>query len=350
MVRRCAIAVPGDLATPTGGYAYDRRIIAELRRLGWRVDLIDIGSGFPFPDDAQRAAAARRLSSILPGCPLVIDGLAFAVLADEAKCLRSRHPLVALVHHPLALESGIEPSVARDLYVSEREALENAACVIATSAPTADILAFDYGVPRARMAIAPPGCDPAPLACGSRDGVVRLLAVGAVTPRKGHDRLVEALASLRGGPWRLTIAGALDRDVGESRRLGARIEAYGLGEQATLAGAISQTRLGELYQSADVFVSASRFEGYGMALAEAIAHGIPVVSTRVGAAADVVSADAGLLLEAGDADGLARALESVIAQPQLRDRLRRGAQAARTRLPRWSDAAERIARALETLA
>ena len=65
MVKRLAFAVPGDLATPTGGYAYDRRMIAELAQLGWQVDVIDLGDGFPRADATARAAAQARLV----GCP-----------------------------------------------------------------------------------------------------------------------------------------------------------------------------------------------------------------------------------------------------------------------------------------
>ena len=105
MVGRVAFAVPGDLATPTGGYRYDRRIIQEVRRLGWQVDVLDLGGGFPFPSVAQRATALAILSAVQSGCPIVLDGLAFGAL-PEAGALRSRTPLIALVHQPLALESG----------------------------------------------------------------------------------------------------------------------------------------------------------------------------------------------------------------------------------------------------
>ena len=76
MVGRVAFAVPGDLATPTGGYAYDRRMIAELRRLGWDVDVLDLGAGFPRPSPPVRARAMERLSSVPHGGAIVIDGLA----------------------------------------------------------------------------------------------------------------------------------------------------------------------------------------------------------------------------------------------------------------------------------
>ena len=123
---RVAFAVPGDLATPTGGYGYDRRIIQELRRLGWQVDVADIGGGFPFPSIAQRATALAILSAVPAGCPVVLDGLAFGAL-PEAGALRYHTPLIALVHQPLALDPGLDTTQADTFRESERAALAAAA-------------------------------------------------------------------------------------------------------------------------------------------------------------------------------------------------------------------------------
>jgi len=121
-----AFAVPGDLATPTGGYGYDRRIIHELRRLGWQVDIANIGDSFPFPSVAQRATALAILSAVPAGCPMVLDGLAFGAL-PEAGALGSRTPLIALVHQPLALDPGLDTTQADVFRESERAALAAAA-------------------------------------------------------------------------------------------------------------------------------------------------------------------------------------------------------------------------------
>ena len=129
-------AVPGDLDTPTGGYAYDKRMIAELRELGWRPQVINLGEGFPHPSALTRATARAQLNDVPKGRAIVIDGLAFGVMPDEAEALSETHPLIAMVHHPLALESGISPEQADGFRASERAALARVRAVVANSSAT----------------------------------------------------------------------------------------------------------------------------------------------------------------------------------------------------------------------
>ncbi len=197
MVRGFTFAVPGDLATPTGGYSYDRRMIAELEQLGWHIDLVDLGDGFPWPDSERKEAAVARLSTVPAGRIIVIDGLALGVLPDAARKLCARNPLIALVHHPLALETGLSARQADAMRASEREALAAVSRVVVTSAATARQLVDDYAVAADRITVACPGNDPVPMAQGSADGIVRLLSVGALVPRKGFDVLIAALADTR---------------------------------------------------------------------------------------------------------------------------------------------------------
>jgi glycosyltransferase involved in cell wall biosynthesis len=350
VVRRIAFAVPGDLATPTGGYAYDARMIAELEQLGWQVDLVDLGEGFPWPSGETRKTAQARLAAVTAGRPIVIDGLAFGVLPEIASQLRARNPLIALVHHPLALEAGLSAEQAERLRASERVALAAASRVVVTSAATARHLITEYAVPAEYIVVAPPGSDPAPVAHGSGDGVVRLLSVGAVVPRKGFDVLIAALATLADLPWRLTIVGDRGRDPKAAAQLDGDIARFKLGDRVAVLGAVRPKRLAQLYANADLFALASRFEGYGMAYAEAIAHGLPVIGTTAGAIPDTVPAGTGLLVAPDDAAALALALRRLIENPAERDRLASSAREAARQLPRWQDSAKIVARALEALA
>ncbi|MGZ5844855.1 MAG: glycosyltransferase, partial [Xanthobacteraceae bacterium] len=102
-----------------------------------------------------------------------------------------------------------------------------------------------------------------------------------------------------------------------------------------------------LYASADLFVLPSRFEGYGMAYAEAIAHGVPVIGTNAGAIPETVPVDAGVLVPPDDVDILAATLQRLMDNPAERERLAAGARA--TAFPSWRGQAALFARALENL-
>lgn len=347
MVRRAAFAVPGDLATPTGGYAYDRRMIAELERLGWQIDVVNLGDGFPRPSDAQRAAALARLMDIPSGRAVVIDGLALGVLPEEAKQVAVAHPLVALVHHPLALESGLSAAQAADMRASERAALASAKRVIVTSPATARALVADYGVPEDRIVVALPGNDPVRLATPNTSGAVRLLAIGSIVPRKGFDILIAALATLTDLPWHLTIAGDRTRNVKASAQLDADIGRFNLAGRITVLGAVSDEKIVDLYENADLFALASRHEGYGMAFSEAIACGVPVIATTAGAIPETVPGEAGVLVPPDNIDAFAAALRRLIANPGERERLAAGAREAARKLPTWQASAKVFFDALE---
>lgn len=349
-MRRLAFAVPGDLGAPTGGYAYDRRMIAELRQLGWHVDVIGLGEGFPWPREQIRLAAQTRLIQVPPGDPIVIDGLAFGALPDAARRLRLDHLLVALIHHPLAFESGLSSAKSAILRESERTALSCAIRVVTTSGTTARCLIADYMVPAARVSVAPPGTDPAPRSRGGGGDIVQLLSVGSVVPRKGFDVLVAALATVTDLKWHLSIAGDTGRDKRSAAMLKADIARLNLSGRVTVLGALPPAGVGKLYDRADLFVLASRFEGYGMAYAEAMARGLPIIGTTAGAIPDTVPADAAILVAVDDAIALASALRHLIENSGARHKLAAGAWRAASRLPKWRDSAKIFAGILESVA
>jgi glycosyltransferase involved in cell wall biosynthesis len=350
VVKRVAFAFPGDLATPTGGYAYDRRIIAELRELGWQVDPVGLGGGFPKPSGVVKSAAREKLMALPQGCPVVVDGLAFGVLPEAANELRERNPLIALVHHPLALETGVSEEDALAFHDSEAAALSAAQAVIVTSPSTSTILAEEFDVPPELITTACPGTDRGAMAPGSSDGIVRLVSVGAIVQRKGFDVLIEALAALPNLPWRLSIAGDRTRDEKAVAQLDESILRHRLADRVELLGALSAEKLEAVYCNADLFVLASRFEGYGMAYAEAIAHGLPVVGTTGGAIPDTVPPSAGVLVEPNDVKALTRTLRMLIENPKERRWFAEGARAAAKDLPTWQDSARAFAGAIEALA
>lgn len=347
-MRRVHFLIPGDVATRTGGYLYDRRIMAGLTALGWRVELHRLDASFPMPTPAALAGADAVLTALPERARVVVDGLALGAMPDVAALHRERLRLVALVHHPLALETGLDEATRQRLYVSERAALRCVRGVIVTSPSTVRTLA-DYGSAPEQCAVVLPGTDPAPLAEGSGGGEWTWLCVASLTPRKGHAVLFRALARLAALPWRLRCAGSADFDPATAAGLQTLAVELGLAGRIAFLGPLEETALAVEYRRADGFVLPSYHEGYGMALAEALARGLPLVSTTAGAIPDTVPAEAGLLVPPGDEAALAGALARVMTEPELRERLTAGARAARLALPDWPTTCARFAAALEAI-
>ena len=350
------LLVPGDIGLRTGGYGYDREIVAGLRALGWQVDIQALDDSFPFPCDDARRQAARALAALPDGTLVLADGLAFGAMPDEAEREASRLRFVALVHHPLALETGLDADAARRLFESERRALATARGVVVTSPATVHALA-PYGVSIDRIRSVVPGVTPAPLARGTRginppdrDASVELLCVATLIPRKGHDVLFATLAALADRPWHLTCAGNVHLHPPTTAALVRQLDASGLTGRVTLAGELDEARLHETYDRADVFVLPTRYEGYGMAVAEAVARGLPVISTPTGDIPALVDASSGVLVPVDDVDALTRALATLIDDDEARARVTRGARARRATLPTWQDAASGMAAALTEFA
>ena len=304
---------------------YDRHMVEGLRQHGWSVDVRELDESFPYPTPAALANAADVLAGLRDGARLLIDGLALSAMPEIIEREAARLRIAALVHLPLGADLSIEPDTARLLEVGERRALAAAALIIVTGAATLAML-DRYGIARGKIVVVEPGTTRAPLARGSGGTPLQLLAVATLNPIKGHEILLEALAAIPHENWHLTCAGSVTRHPATVDRVRAAISSLKLEDRVALAGELDAAKLHECYDRADVFVLATRQETYGMAVAEALARGLPVVSTTTGAIPDLVGADAGLLAPPGNIEALAAALARVIGDARLRARLADGAK------------------------
>lgn len=343
------LAVPGALSIRTGGYVYDSHVLAELASRRRTAAALSLPTSFPHPSAADMDEAFRRLAAVPDESALIVDGLAYGVLPAERIRALGR-PVATLVHHPLALETGLAPDVAARLEASERAALGVAAQVIATSRTTADTLVARFGVTRHRLTVAEPGFEEAERALGSGGGPAIVLTVATITPRKNHPALAAALARLRDLDWRWRIVGGRERDPAAADALDEAIAAHGIAERVTFAGEVGVAELAAEYAGADLFALASRFEGYGMAYAEAMARGLPVIAGAGGATAETVPEAAGAVIDPDDIDAWARALRRLVGDRAARSAASDAAWAKAETLPRWSDAADVFERVAARLA
>jgi glycosyltransferase involved in cell wall biosynthesis len=344
-----AFLVPGPIDTRTGGFIYDRRMMEGLREQGWAVNTWELDGTFPFPTQAALAHAAGVLGAVHDDGIVVVDGLALGAMPEVIEREASRLRIIALVHLPLAADVTRDRDTAARLEATERRALAGSTLVIVTSAATLPMLAR-HELPRDRIIVVEPGTDRAPLARGSQGLPLQLLCVATVHPGKGHDILLRALADIPCDNWRLTCAGSVARDPATVERVRALARSLGLEERTSLVGELDAAALSERYNGADLFVLATLQETYGMAVAEALAHGLPVVSTTTGAIPALVGDDAGLLAAPGDRQALASALARAIGDAGIRSRLAEGARRVRDRLPSWEQASERLSAALAPFA
>ncbi|HET7400107.1 MAG TPA: glycosyltransferase family 4 protein [Intrasporangium sp.] len=339
-----------DPARPSGGNVYDRRVCDGLVAMGWSVHVHATPGPWPHPDSTARAALGRELAAVPDGEVALLDGLIACctpdVVVPEARRLR----LLVLVHMPLGgpVDDGAGP--AGPAAAAECEVLSAAAAVVTTSRWTRRWLLQRYALDPGRVVVAEPGAEPAPLAAGSAEGG-ELLCVAAVTPGKGHDQLLAALARVADLAWRCTCVGALTLDPPFVEGLVRWARESGIADRVHFTGALGGPQLDRVYAASDLLLLASRFETYGMVVTEALARGIPAVMTSVGGLPEALGRDAagarpGLLVECGDTQALAGAVRSWLVEEGLRDRLRAAAAGRRATLPPWSTTARRVAEAL----
>jgi glycosyltransferase involved in cell wall biosynthesis len=324
-----------DPARPTGGNAYDRRVCDGLAEAGWSVRVHAVPGSWPRPGAAAHAALAGVIEQIADGAVVLLDGLVASTAPDVLVPQAGRLRLVVLVHMPLG--AGTADDGDR---TCEGAVLTAAASVVTTSRWARRTVVGLYGLPADRVHVAEPGVEAADLAPGT-EAAGALLSVAAVIPGKGHDVLLDALATMGGLEWDCLCVGSLDRDPAFAEGLRRRARDDGLAGRVRFTGPLSGVELAQSYGDADLVVLASRAETYGMVVTEALARGLPVVAAEVGGVPEALGHGAdgsrpGLLVPPGDSAALGAALRTWLEDAGLRRRLRRAASERRQSLSRWS--------------
>lgn len=345
-MRRAAFAIPGDINQKTGGYIYEKSLLHALRDQGRAVAHVELPGTFPDPSPAEMATTVRVLADLPADEPLILDGLVYGSI-DTGGLATVGAPLVAMIHHPLGLETGLPPARARELLQREAANLALAAHVVVPSPHTKRILVADFGVDEGAISIALPGFaapDPrrAPL------DPPLILSVGLIAARKGHDVLIDALARITDLEWQAQIVGGT-HDAGVLAALTAQVDRLGLGPRLQFRGRMEEADLATLYTQATVFALATRYEGYGMVFGEALLHGLPIVTCATGAVPETVPQGAGVLVPVDDPQAFAAALRHLLTDAPARHAMARVSEAAGHALPRWSDTAAVMGRVLDSL-
>jgi glycosyltransferase involved in cell wall biosynthesis len=348
-----------DPARPSGGNVYDRRVCRGFAAAGWTVHELETAGSWPWADAAARAGLASVIAGIPDGAVVLVDGLIASAVPEVLVPERNRLRLVVLVHMPLGAgpPHGESAGSPRQGIVDTRErehaALSAGAALVTTSAWTRDWLLDQYELPADRVHVARPGVDVADLAPGTPTGAA-LLCVARVTPGKGHDVLLAALATLADLHWRCVCAGSVERDRGFADALARQARDTRIGDRVRFVGPLDGADLDVAYAHADALVLASRAETYGMVVTEALARGIPVIATSVGGLPEALGGTKdrrpGFLVPPDDPAALAVALRRWLTEAHLRQRLRQNALDRRATLLGWEATTARLSRVLHGVA
>ena len=341
---RAAFLVPAPLVAISGGYGYDRQIIAGMRDAGHTIDVTELAGHHPQPDATAIAAAAAAWHALSAGSVPIIDGLGLPSFIDLADAFAERHA-VGLIHHPVSLEPHWGEADRAQLHATEQHLMAACARIIVTSTPTAEALTQHFDIDPHRIRVVVPGTAPAPRSPGSGGTGCNILALGSLIPRKGHDTLLRAMARLFDLDWHLTIAGDAADPV-HAAHLHALAEDLGIAQRVRFAGVLLGPALAAEWQRTDIFALATQYEGYGMAIAEALRRGIPVAITDGGAAGQLVTAQTGALCQVGDVVTLSKSLRRMIFDTSLRAEMAEAAWTFGQGLPDWPQQVAAFAAAL----
>lgn len=333
----------GSLRRLTGGILYDRRVTERFRDAGWNVCCFDLESmpryakflKFPTTGILKRQSDSFEV--------LLTDLGNSALTMGFQKWARRSGKLTAMICHHF--RSGLEETpMKRLLYrISEKSVVRSADILISISPHTRDTL-LSMGRKKDDIVLAPPGlnCKVAEYKLIS-DSPIEILAVCSIEPRKGILEMVHALHGSGLTEARMTIAGELNMGSDYTRGVFRLIQDLELESRVLLPGRLDDNELHEFYGKADVYMLLSKWEGYGMSIAEAMAHGLPIITTNAGAIPYLVDHGvSGMMVDPEDWRKAAKYLRDLFSKRELRESLSKSALVAARDFPSWEETTTRV--------
>lgn len=349
----------GSLDTLSGGYLYDRKLVehvlsqgdhVEIISLPWRNYLFHLG-------DNLSPTLARRLAGLRPDI-LIQDELNHPSLfwLNRRLSKTKSYPIVSIVHHLLSSEE--RPMWQNNFYGwVERKYLQSVDGFIYNSHTTRKVVESLLGDVYPGVVAHPGGdrltnsiADDEIVARASEPGVLRLIFLGNLTPRKGFHVLVDALQLLPKDAWQLTVVGRLDLDHAYTRLVHRQVNRARLEESIDFMGPLGKEDLPKYLARSHAMVVPSSYEGFGIAYLEGMGFGLPAIASTAGAAKEIIEHGVnGFLMPPGDAKALAGFIRQLWLDRELLAAMSLAARRRFTANPTWEETVSRIRNFLQSL-
>lgn len=350
------LIIYGSLDTISGGYLYDRKLVAHLRRQGDRVEVISLPwRSYPHHlGDNLSPGLLRRLEKLSVDV-LLQDELNHPSLFWINRRLRKQvnYSLLSIVHHLRSSEA--RPGWQNWAYrwVESRYLETMDGFIFNSQATRRTVTALLGGTPRgARPSLVAypagdrfqPQIDPqviARRALGS--GPLQVLFLGNLIPRKGLHTLLAALEQLDTAQWRLSVVGSPSIDPAYARRMHRRVQSGCLAGRVVFHGALDGDALAKLLRSSHLLAVPSSYEGFGIVYLEGMSFGLPAIATTSGAAGEIVTHGRdGFLIPPENPQVLADHLRRLAENRQELAEMGRAARLRYLTHPTWSDSMRAI--------
>ena len=264
---------PGDINAKTGGYIYEKNILEYAKLKNINIRTIALSENYPFPTNKDIKHFLNILDQINPDSKIIIDGLALEGMYSIFKKILT-YNVIALIHHPLYLE--FKGQRSKKFLRLEKENFKKINKYIVTSKNTKNLLINKFKIKNNKISVVEPGIERLEKYNLKNNKKVHFLTCGSIINRKNYLFLLKVLKPL--DSYTLDIVGDTTRDIDYYQNLKKYITKNSMSKKIIFHGTISDKKLAKLYSKTDCYISVSKYEGFGMSLANALIIKKPIIT------------------------------------------------------------------------
>ena len=266
---------PGNINQKTGGYIYENNILKFSKTNKYPINFIELSSNFPNPNIQDIENLHKITNNIKSDNILIFDGLVLEGLHKSINIL-DHFKIIALIHHPLYLEFNGKKS--EEFFKRAIKIYKKIDYFIVTSHTTKKLLSKTFKIKSSKISIVEPGIEKFKKYKKIPSSKVKLLTCGSIIERKKYDYLINEIKNIDN--IQLNIVGDVSRENKYANKIKNIINNNNLENKVILHGKISQVKLEKIYSNCDFYISTSKYEGFGMSLANAVLSKLPIISYK----------------------------------------------------------------------